>query len=205
MALISTHQYHLRSSACKAAAFLCSAVQGCHDGCGNAKASQPMTWPCLPVCKCAGHRICVAQHVDCLDSTQTVLRSKLHLMLCLDCQERLQDLAAQQERDSLQVLEEAIQAAALEADFTFPDDSSSSQGDQSQTIDDIIESLESDALEAEQEALAVRQAEKETQVRPLHQIWTLTDATLHELIWLPCLHHQCQRRHMAPFQLTVSS
>ena len=69
-----------------------------------------------------------------------------------------------QEKDSLQVLEEAIQAAALEADFTFPDDSSSSQGDHSAVIDDIIESLESDALEAEQEALAVRQAEEEAQV-----------------------------------------
>ena len=69
-----------------------------------------------------------------------------------------------QERDCLQVLEEAIQAAATEADFTFPDDASSSQGDQSLVIDDIIESLESDALEAEQEALAVRQAEEEAQV-----------------------------------------
>ena len=64
----------------------------------------------------------------------------------------------------MEVLEEAIQAAALEADFTFPDDVSSSNGDQSMVIDDIIESLESDALEAEQEALAVRQAEEEAQV-----------------------------------------
>ena len=69
-----------------------------------------------------------------------------------------------QEKDTLLVLEEAIQAAALEADFTFPDDSSSSQEDHSAVIDDIIESLESDALEAEQEALAVRQAEEEAQV-----------------------------------------
>lgn len=69
-----------------------------------------------------------------------------------------------QERECLEVLEEAIQAAALEADFTFPDDSTSSNGDQSLVIDDIIESLESDALEAEQEALAVRRAEEEAQV-----------------------------------------
>ena len=66
--------------------------------------------------------------------------------------------------ESLQVLEEAIQAAALEADFTFPDDQSSSQGDQSIVIDDIIESLEIDALEAEQEALLVQRAEEEAQV-----------------------------------------
>lgn len=65
----------------------------------------------------------------------------------------------------MEVLEEAIQAAALEADFTFPDDVSSSNGDQSLVIDDIIESLESDALEAEQEALAVQQAEAAAQVR----------------------------------------
>ena len=64
----------------------------------------------------------------------------------------------------MEVLEEAIQAAALEADFTFPDDVSSSNGDQSLVIDDIIESLESDALEAEQEALAVQQAEAAAQV-----------------------------------------
>ena len=64
----------------------------------------------------------------------------------------------------MEVLEEAIQAAALEAEFTFPDDVSSSNGDQSLVIDDIIESLESDALEAEQEALAVQQAEAEAQV-----------------------------------------
>ncbi|DBA74159.1 hypothetical protein WJX77_004162 [Trebouxia sp. C0004] len=74
-------------------------------------------------------------------------------------------LAEQQERDSLEVLEEAIQAAALEADFTFPDDVSSSNGDQSLVIDDIIESLESDALEAEQEALAVQQAEAAAQAK----------------------------------------
>lgn len=64
----------------------------------------------------------------------------------------------------MEVLEEAIQAAALEADFTFPDDVSSSNEDQSLVIDDIIESLESDALEAEQEALAVQQAEAAAQV-----------------------------------------
>lgn len=64
----------------------------------------------------------------------------------------------------MEVLEEAIQAAALEADFTFPDDSASSNGDQSLIIDDIIESLESDALEAEQEALEVRRVEEEAQV-----------------------------------------
>ena len=64
----------------------------------------------------------------------------------------------------MEVLEEAIQAAALEAEFTFPDDVSSSNGDQSLVIDDIIESLESDALEAEQEALAVQQAEAAAQV-----------------------------------------
>jgi len=64
----------------------------------------------------------------------------------------------------LEVLEEAIQAAALEADFTFPDDASSSNDDQSLVIDDIIESLETDALEAEQEALAVLQAEQQAQV-----------------------------------------
>ena len=69
-----------------------------------------------------------------------------------------------QERECLEVLEEAIQAAALEADFTFPDDSTSSNGDQSLVIDDIIESLESDAIEAEQEALAVRHSEEEAQV-----------------------------------------
>lgn len=69
-----------------------------------------------------------------------------------------------QERECLEVLEEAIQAAALKADFTFPDDSASSNGDQSLVIDDIIESLENDALEADQEALADRQAEEEAQV-----------------------------------------
>lgn len=69
-----------------------------------------------------------------------------------------------QELVCFEVLEEAIQAAALEADFTFPDDSASSNGDQSLIIDDIIESLESDALEAEQEALAVRHAEEKAQV-----------------------------------------
>lgn len=66
--------------------------------------------------------------------------------------------------ESLEVLEEAIQAAALEADFTFPDDTSSSHGDQSLVIDDIIESLEIDAMEAEQEALLVQRAEEEAQV-----------------------------------------
>lgn len=71
---------------------------------------------------------------------------------------------AVQEKICLEVLEEAMQAAALEADFTFPDDSASSNGDQSLIIDDIIESLESDALEAEQEALEVRRAEEEAQV-----------------------------------------
>lgn len=69
-----------------------------------------------------------------------------------------------QERECLEVLQEAIQAAALEADFTFPEDSASSNGNQSLIIDDIIESLESDALEAEQEALADRQAEEQAQV-----------------------------------------
>ena len=73
-------------------------------------------------------------------------------------------LTTVQERECLEVLEEAIQAAALEADFTFPDDSASSNGGQSLIIDDIIESLESDALEAEQEALADRRAEEEAQV-----------------------------------------
>ena len=55
----------------------------------------------------------------------------------------------------------------MEADFTFPDDQSSSQGDQSMVIDDIIESLEIDALEAEQEALLVQRAEEEAQVSQL--------------------------------------
>ena len=68
------------------------------------------------------------------------------------------------------MLQEAIQAAALEADFTFPEDSASSNGDQSLIIDDIIESLESDALEAEQEALADQQAETQAQV----SMWTAT-------------------------------
>ena len=62
------------------------------------------------------------------------------------------------------MLEEAIQAAALEADFTFPEDSASSSDDQSLIIDDIIDSLESDALEAEQEARADRRAEEQAQV-----------------------------------------
>ena len=72
-----------------------------------------------------------------------------------------------QGQESLEVLEEAIQAAALEADFTFPDDKSSTQGDQSMVIDDIIESLEIDALEAEQEALLVQRAQEEAQVHQL--------------------------------------
>lgn len=62
------------------------------------------------------------------------------------------------------MLEEAIQAAALEADFTFPEDSASSSDDQSLIIDDIIDSLESDALEAEQEARVDRRAEEQAQV-----------------------------------------
>ena len=81
-----------------------------------------------------------------------------------------------QELASLEVLEEAIQAAALEADFTFPDDASSSNGDQSMVIDDIIESLESDALEAEQEALLVRRAEEAAQVCLLDTAYILSFA-----------------------------
>ena len=73
-------------------------------------------------------------------------------------------LTTVQERECLDVLEEAIQAAALEADFTFPEDSASSSDDQSLIIDDIIDSLESDALEAEQEARADRRAEEQAQV-----------------------------------------
>lgn len=75
--------------------------------------------------------------------------------------------------DSVEVLEEAIQAAALEADFTFPDDRSSSHGDQSLAIDDIIESLEIDAMEAEQEALLVQKAEQEAQVSDYAQVHRL--------------------------------
>ena len=88
----------------------------------------------------------------------------LHLVSCSLNGIQTESLRLEQERESLEVLEEAIQAAALEADFTFPDDVSSSNGDQSLVIDDIIESLESDALEAEQEALAVQQAEAAAQV-----------------------------------------
>ena len=73
-------------------------------------------------------------------------------------------LTTVQERECLEVLEEAIQAAALEADFTFPEDSASSNDDRSLVIDDIIESLESDALEAEQEALADGRAEEQARV-----------------------------------------
>ncbi len=101
-----------------------------------------------------------------LGSCSPVLHACLivHLVSCSLNGISAESLRLEQARDSLEVLEEAIQAAALEADFTFPDDVSSSNGDQSLVIDDIIESLESDALEAEQEALAVQQAEAAAQV-----------------------------------------
>ena len=103
-----------------------------------------------------------------------------------------------QELVCFEVLEEAIQAAALEADFTFPDDSASSNGDQSLIIDDIIESLESDALEAEQEALEVRRAEEEAQVgicscnmHLLPENWPVPSGFLSSNSHCYCRYRQC--------------